>query len=286
MPAATGHERAEDEITSIEKAITALEGQRVTLGDDVVDTALAPLRQRRAELEAPASEQRRLVTVVFADLVDFTGLSRRLDAEDTREVVGAYFARWQQAIDDHGGVVEKFIGDAVMAVFGLRRSYEDDAARAVRAALEIVGGLQELNAELEPRYGARLHLRVGIDTGEVVVSTLGERAGHEFVAVGPTVNRAARLQAVAPVDGVLVSADTRRQIRGWFGMDELPGSSSRASTSPSTPTWCATSATPASGSSGRAASKGSRPRPWAATSTCASCRTGWPTSPRTPDGAS
>ncbi|MBV9831799.1 MAG: AAA family ATPase, partial [Marmoricola sp.] len=208
---------------SIEKAIAALEGQRVSLGDAVVDTALAPLRQRRAELEAPASEQRRLVTVVFADLVDFTGLSRRLDAEDTREVVGAYFARWQQAIDQHGGIVEKFIGDAVMAVFGLRRSFEDDAARAVRAALQIVGGLEDLNAELEPRYGVRLHLRVGIDTGEVVVSTLGERAGHEFVAVGPTVNRAARLQTAAPVDGVLVSADTRRQIRGSFGMDELRG---------------------------------------------------------------
>ena len=216
-------QRAEDEAGSIEKAIAALEAQRGTLGDHVVETALAPLRQRRAELAAPASEQRRLVTVIFADLVDFTGLSRRLDAEDTREVVGEYFARWQAAIEQHGGVVEKFIGDAVMAVFGLRRSYEDDAHRAVRAALQIIGGLDELNAEIEPRFGVRLHLRVGIDTGEVVVSTLGERAGHEFVAVGPTVNRASRLQAAAPVDGVLVSADTRRQIRGSFGMDEQRG---------------------------------------------------------------
>ena len=217
------HQRAEDEIGSLDKAIAALEGQRAALGDEVVETALAPLRERRAELESPPSEQRRLVTVVFADLVDFTGLSRRLDAEDTREVVGLYFARWQAAIDQHGGVVEKFIGDAVMAVFGLRRSFEDDAHRAVRASLQIIDELDELNAEVESRYGVRLHLRVGIDTGEVVVSTLGERAGHDFVAVGPTVNRASRLQSAAPVDGVLVSADTRRQIRGSFGMDERPG---------------------------------------------------------------
>ena len=81
-----------EEIASVEKAISALEAQRELLGDAVVETALAPLRARRTELETPRSEQRRLVTVVFADLVDFTVLSRQLDAEDTREVVGAYFA--------------------------------------------------------------------------------------------------------------------------------------------------------------------------------------------------
>ena len=147
------------------------------LGDAVVETALAPLRERRAELESPASEQRRLVTVVFADLVDFTVLSRQLDAEDTREVVDAYFARWQEAIEEHGGVVEKFIGDAVMAVFGLRRSYEDDAHRAVRAALPMhATGSTSSTPRSSRGTASRLHMRVGIDTGEVVVSTLGERA--------------------------------------------------------------------------------------------------------------
>ena len=212
-----------DEIASVEKAISALEAQRGLLGDAVVDTALAPLRARRTELETPRSEQRRLVTVVFADLVDFTVLSRQLDAEDTREVVGAYFARWQEAIEEQGGVVEKFIGDAVMAVYGLSRSYEDDAHRAVRSALSMVRDLEALNADVQRRYGVTLHMRVGIDTGEVVVSTLDERRGMGFVAVGPTVNRASRLQAAAPVDGILVSRETRRQIRGAFGMDERPG---------------------------------------------------------------
>ncbi len=98
------------------------------LGDAVVATALGPLLERRAALQAAElGEQRKLVTVLFADLVGFTVLSRRLDAEDTRDVVNACFARWQRVIEEHGGVVEKFIGDAVMAVFGLHRSREDDA---------------------------------------------------------------------------------------------------------------------------------------------------------------
>ncbi len=219
LPAQRSSADTADEIASIDRAISALEAQRSVLGDAVVDTALDPLRARRVELEKPRAEQRRLVTVVFADLVDFTVLSRQLDAEDTREVVGAYFARWQRAIEDQGGVVEKFIGDAVMAVFGLERSYEDDAHRAIRSALSMLDDLEVLNAELGPTYGVTLRMRVGIDTGEVVVSTLGERAGGGFVAVGPTVNRASRLQSAAPVDRVLISADTQRLVRGAFGIE-------------------------------------------------------------------
>ena len=158
------------------------------------------------------------MTVVFADLVDFTVLSRTLDADEPGRSSAPTSRRWPQAIEDEGGVVEKFIGDAVMAVFGLNRSFEDDAHRAIRASLRMLDELEELNAEVEPRYGVRLQMRVGVDTGEVVVSTLGER-GSGFVAVGPTVNRAARLQAAAPVDRVLVSVETQRQVRGAFGTD-------------------------------------------------------------------
>lgn len=210
------------ELVSLEAAIAALEAQRGLLGDDVVTTALEPLLARRDQLRAPRSETRRLVTVLFADLVDFTVLSRELDPEDTREVVTGYFARWQQVISAHGGVVEKFIGDAVMAVFGLERSFEDDAQRAVRAGLQLLGELEELSSTTRERHGVELHVRVGIDTGEVVVSTLDERGDSSFVAVGPTVNRAARLQAAAPVDRVLVSADTQRQLRGQFAVDMQP----------------------------------------------------------------
>ena len=173
----------------------------------MVETALAPLRERRAQLvSGQRGEQRKLVSVLFADLVDFTVLSRQLDPEDTRSVVDR-FARWQTAIEAHGGVVEKFIGDAVMAVFGLRRSYEDDAERAVRAGLAMTQATASWSAEVEARFGVTPRMRVGIDTGEVVVSTLGERAGHEFVAVGPTVNRASRLQSAAPEGRARVDRD-------------------------------------------------------------------------------
>ena len=216
--------RPADDLTSVDRAISALEGQRHTLGDDVVETALRPLQERRRALVAQqAGEQRKLVTVLFADLVDFTVLSRQLDAEDTRAVVGAYFARWQDAISAQGGTVEKFIGDAVMAVFGLYRSWEDDAQRAVRAALAMTRDLGALNEELERSHGVTLQMRVGLDTGDVVISTLEERAGHEFVAVGPTVNRASRLQSAAPPGGVLISAETHRQVRGRFSMEHVPG---------------------------------------------------------------
>jgi class 3 adenylate cyclase/tetratricopeptide (TPR) repeat protein len=209
-----------DDLAAVDRAIAALEGQRAVLGDDVVSTALAPLLQRRASLvDQQGGEQRKLVTILFSDLVDFTVLSGRLDAEDTRDVVSAYFARWQKVIDAHGGVVEKFIGDAVMAVFGLHQSWEDDAQRAARAALAMVADLEDLNAELRQRYGVTVSMRVGLDTGNVVVSTLGEHAGHDFVAVGQTVNRASRLQAAAPADSVLISVDTCRQLRGRFNVE-------------------------------------------------------------------
>lgn len=207
------------ELDAVDEAIAALEAQRDTLGAAVVDTALAPLRARRDLLAGHRGENRRLVTVLFADLVDFTVLSRHLDAEDTREVVGEYFARWRRAIEAHGGVVEKFIGDAVMAVYGLQRSFEDDAHRAVRSALAMLDDLRDLNQQLAASHGVELHMRVGIDTGEVVVSTLGERHDDSYVAVGPTVNRAARIQAAAPVDKVLVSLDTQRLLRGAFGVE-------------------------------------------------------------------
>ena len=106
------------------------------LGDAVVDTALQPLREKRAALLSRIEgEQRKLVTVLFSDLVDFTVLSQTLDAEDVRTVVNRYFSCWQHHIETNGGVVEKFIGDAVMAVFGIRQAREEDPHRAIRAAL-------------------------------------------------------------------------------------------------------------------------------------------------------
>ena len=157
------------------------------------------MRDRLRDLQAQtATEQRRLVTILFADLVDFTVLTRRLDAEDVRELVNDYFTRWTSAIERHNGVVEKFAGDAVMAVFGLLQSTDLDPIQAVRAALAMGRELELLNARLEPQYGVRLQMRTGIHTGHAIVSTLRERRGQDFVIVGDSVNLASRLQALAP----------------------------------------------------------------------------------------
>ena len=125
-----------DDPAAIDAAIAALEAQRATLGDEVVDAGVVPLRERRERLLLRAGgEQRKLVTVVFSDLVNFTVLSQALDAEDVRAIVNRYFQRWHTVIEAHGGVVEKFIGDAVMAVFGLYQAHEDDPHRAVHTAV-------------------------------------------------------------------------------------------------------------------------------------------------------
>ncbi len=133
-------EREVDDLAALDQAIATLEDQRGVLGDAVVDTALQSLLEKRSAMVGGlAGEQRKLVTVLFADLVDFTVLSQDLDAEDVRSLVNAYFVRWHEHIEANGGIVEKFIGDAVMAVFGLHQSHEDDPHRAIRAALDDEG---------------------------------------------------------------------------------------------------------------------------------------------------
>ena len=146
-------------------------------------------RSVHALLDRMTAEQRKIVTVLFADVVDFTVLSQALDPEDTRSIINAYFQRWQQQIEERGGEVEKFIGDAVMAVFGLHRAHEDDPHQAIRAALGMRTALTELNSQVAENHRVTLEMRVGIDTGEVVVSALDERRQHDFIVVGETVNR-------------------------------------------------------------------------------------------------
>lgn len=209
------------EIEQLQKAIEALEGQRGLLGDPAVELALAPLRARLAALQVSHGEQRKLVTVLFADLADHTTLFDELDPEDVREITHAYFNAWKASITERGGVVEKFIGDAVLAVFGLPAGQEDDPERAIWAALEMAQKLQALNPAFEAQVGRRLAMRVGIHTGEVVVSTRGERQGEDFVLVGETVNLASRLQNAAPADGILITQDTYRHVRGIFRVSEL-----------------------------------------------------------------
>src|SRR2546422_2673364 len=162
-----------------------------------------------ASAPAPRAE-RKIVTVLFADLVGFTARAERLDPEDVRAILTPYFARVRSEIEAFGGTVEKFIGDAVMAVFGAPLAHGDDPERAVRAALAMCAAVDEMNgsdAELE------LKIRIAVNTGEALVSLAASVAQGEGVVAGDVVNTASRLQEAAPVNGILVGEETYRATR-------------------------------------------------------------------------
>ena len=156
---------------------------------------------------ATGSESRRTVTVVFTDVTGSTGLGENLDPEAVRQVMARYFETAGAVLERHGGTVEKFIGDAVMAVFGVPRLHEDDALRAVRAAVEMRERLALLNDELERSWGVRLGTRTGVNTGEVVA---GDHAGGQALVTGDAVNVAARLEQLANTGEILIGDATRR----------------------------------------------------------------------------
>jgi class 3 adenylate cyclase/tetratricopeptide (TPR) repeat protein len=157
-----------------------------------------------------AHEERRTVTVLFSDLQGSTRIGEALDPESVREVMSRYFDAMTGVIRRHGGTVEKFIGDAIMAVFGLPKIHEDDALRAVRAAHETQAALATLNADLERVYGVSLTNRTGVNTGEVVS---GDPTTGQRLVTGDTVNTAARLEQAAPPNEVLLGDLTWRLVR-------------------------------------------------------------------------
>jgi class 3 adenylate cyclase/tetratricopeptide (TPR) repeat protein len=165
----------------------------------------APLGERTAP-----REMRKTVTIVFTDVIDSTPLGERLDAETYRRVISRYFIEVSRVLEHHGGTVEKFIGDAVMAAFGIPILHEDDALRAVRAAAELREALAQLNVELGAQYGLELGMRTGINTGEVVAGDPTE--GHAF-ATGEAVALAQRLEAAASPGEILVGESTYRLVR-------------------------------------------------------------------------
>jgi class 3 adenylate cyclase/tetratricopeptide (TPR) repeat protein len=158
-------------------------------------------------------QERKVVTVLFADLVGFTSRAETLDPEDVGAMLEAYHSRLKHELERHGGTVEKFIGDAVMALFGAPTAHEDDPERAVRAALQIRAAIAELNDEDPDR---NLRVRVGITTGEALVTLDARPDAGQGMAAGDVVNTAARLQAQAPEDGILVDEATRRAVEQIF----------------------------------------------------------------------
>jgi predicted ATPase/class 3 adenylate cyclase len=157
--------------------------------------------------EPPILEERKIVTVLFADLVGFTGRAEQLDPEDVRRMLTPYYARVKTELESFGGTVEKFIGDAVVALFGAPLAHEDDPERAVRAALAVREAIGELNTA-DATLGLRV--RIGVTTGEAMIALRARPAEGEGMASGDVVNTGSRLQSAAPVDGILVDEATYR----------------------------------------------------------------------------
>jgi class 3 adenylate cyclase/tetratricopeptide (TPR) repeat protein len=183
----------------------------------------APLTPKRA----PAHGARKTVTIMFCDLVGSTALGERLDSESLREVTDRYFAAMRSVIEHHGGIVEKFIGDAVMAIFGLPRAHEDDPLRAVRAAAEMREKLRSLNNELAEQWGVTLANRTGINTGEVVV---GDPVSGQRLASGDAINVAARLEQSSGTGEILIGDATHRLVHGAVVLDEVDSLSLKGKT--------------------------------------------------------
>jgi class 3 adenylate cyclase/tetratricopeptide (TPR) repeat protein len=154
-------------------------------------------------------QERRVVSILFADLAGSTALGERLDPEDVREIQGGLFETVNAEVERFGGVTEKFVGDAVLAVFGIPRAHEDDPERAVRAGLAAQAAFASFAATIADRYGVEVGLRIGINTGDVVAGRQGAARG-ELMVSGDAVNVAARIQQAAEPGQVLVGSRTRR----------------------------------------------------------------------------
>ena len=202
-------------------------GHRRKIMSAIEELNRRPLRRTRSRgrLHEPSpadaardTAERRQLTVMFCDLVGSTALSARLDPEDMRQVIRAYQDACSGVVARYDGFVAKFFGDGILAYFGFPRAHEDDAARAVHAALEIA----EVVAGLQTRAREKLAVRVGIATGLVVVGDIvGQGSAQEQAVVGDTPNLAARLQGLAEPGGVVVSAATRRLLGDRFRLKDL-----------------------------------------------------------------
>ena len=221
------HSPLSKEQKELRQAIQALEAQRAILGDEVVNIAQASMREKLARLNTGAHEfqERKLITILFADVSGFTAMAETMDHEIVSGVINLLWSRVDQAIQDHGGRIDKHIGDAVMALFGTPTAREDDPERAIRAALQIQSEVQrwkwEFSDSMLPQraQSQNIQLRIGINTGPALLGTVGTIG--EYTAIGNTVNLANRLEQAAPPGGILISYDTYQHVRGIFDVTVL-----------------------------------------------------------------
>ena len=163
--------------------------------------------------------ERKVITVLFVDLVGFTSRAEAMDVEDVQAMLAPFFALARQQLEQRGGTVAKYVGDAVLAIFGAPTAHEDDPERAVRAALAIRDALATSN-ERHPELD--FHVRIGINSGEALVVLDARLAAGENMVSGDIVNTAARLQTAAPTDGVIVGESTYRATRDVIDYERLP----------------------------------------------------------------
>ncbi|MGH2973004.1 MAG: AAA family ATPase [Gaiellaceae bacterium] len=180
-------------------------------------------------LSVVRAERRKVATLLFCDVANSTALAERVDSEAVRELMVAYFHEMRGAIEAHGGAVEKFIGDAVVGVFGVPVAHEDDALRAARAAFDMQRQLQALNEGFERSFGTRLSIRIGVNTGEVLAVDSVVREGLVF---GDAVNVAARLQQAASPGDVVLGETTFALVERFVQAEELPLLSAKGKSAP------------------------------------------------------
>ena len=175
----------------------------------------------RREQDMALGGTRRTVTVLFADVVAFTPLTEQLSAEEVVALLNELFTILTEIVFRHGGTIDKFIGDCVMAMWGAPKAQEDHAARAIAAAEDMMSWLETGNAGWEKKFGARIQLAIGIHTGEAIVGNVGSETRMEFTAIGDTVNIAARLESIARPSQILVTDQTRVAAGDGFEMNDL-----------------------------------------------------------------
>ncbi len=205
-----------NEREQLEKAIAIQEGLRNTLPDAVVEATIIALREKLAALTSAfhPEQQRKQVSILFADVSGFTAMSEAMDAEEINEIMNALWKRLDRVVMEHNGYVDKHIGDAIMALWGTDISREDDAKQAVLAAL----AMQSETHDFANSIHTSLKMRIGINTGSVLMGEVGTLG--EFTAIGDAVNIASRLEHIAPIGEILISHDTYRHIRGVFDVEK------------------------------------------------------------------
>ncbi len=220
--------------SQLEQAISAVEAQRATLGEAAADTILEGLRQQLAQLEAaesqrqpktaaPSSSERRIVTILFCDVTGSTALAESMDPEDWTEIMNAAFERLIEPIERYEGTVARLMGDAILAFFGAPITHEDDPQRAVLAGLAILDNIRPYREKLQREEKLNFNVRVGINTGLVVVGDVGSDTAAEYTAMGDAVNLAARMEQTAEPGTVQIAENTYRLVAPLFEFEPQGG---------------------------------------------------------------